>query len=263
MQNLATADAIPMKVTFGDGAGAIEYPYIEFRTVRKGEEEFEVASVPGSPVEISIVSSLAGGGGSVSFTKEFRGSSPAEMQKYLRACHAMSTSKKITLFELRREVPICFRNSKTETPNYLDKLTRFVDDAETVSRHYNVPLRFPEVLAQDDFATVAFLKELIQGVELSIPEITATTVRTADCPLLGPLCMEGRLSMYAPELPWQVQVFKAPFHTGPVEICIEKARVRNPEDCQEFLCKAAVGTSLEITVEAISKMRFKSTLPKR
>lgn len=169
----------PMRVTFGSGGDAVVYECIKFRGIRVGLEEAEFESSGTLPFRITLIVQFSGTG-SVNFERHCAGSDIHAVQKFTRALKALYTSREFELYDLEKALTLLKMHLGGDVPAWLAGYDEFVNDAVRVADFYGADLRMPDKPTIEDLQSLSLLTHLIEGMPLTIDDLTCTLTKTAD-----------------------------------------------------------------------------------
>jgi hypothetical protein len=258
-QVFSATPKVPVRMTFGSGTNAVIYDWIEFQTSRAGSTEMELVSLPGPPFSVSIVLRPQGEG-SLSFTDHFDGADVHEIQKFFRAINAAMNSGTLEFYDLKRGKALLRATTTLELPKWFGPYEAVINDVVAISDYYNVTLKVPGQLSPDDLASIALLKGLIEGTPVPFNEITLGMIKSVEPTpeMEQQLNAESSFIFQQQELFGCPIVFGTPVPTGPIEILVERARIKNAAEFWKFLTEAALGESADLILQPTGPMRARA-----
>ncbi|HEY3298788.1 MAG TPA: toll/interleukin-1 receptor domain-containing protein [Armatimonadota bacterium] len=159
------------KLTFAFGGESEEFPYVEFRVIRPGAQEFEIQSFsPGLPLQISITLNLAGGLSEVKVSYSCAGYEIRQLHKTFRAIRLLSSGGVLEIFNLETDRRLGTLSSTQQTSIGSEAvLYSVVHDAYEVATALNETLIWPEDFTMEDCSHIQLLRELVSTGRVLIP----------------------------------------------------------------------------------------------
>ncbi len=250
----ASQPTIPLRVTFGKGVDSFTYEYILFQRASAGTEEGTFQSSTPLPFPITVVL-RKDGTGNVSFEDKCNGHDVQEAHRMAKAIIAAIESGEVEFYDLSRGTRFFRATLNGAMPDWLPKFELFLDDARAVSNDYAVPLIVPDVIKHDDHRALLFLRKLHAGFSTSVEPITLTMDKSADAQQVSLADIAHvNFQFVTPEFPEEIVVFGKRIFTGPVQYSVPNAQVRELEEYREFLLRAPIGASINLTLEPIGEI---------
>lgn len=229
-------EPFPVRVTFGSGSDAVTYPWMNFSVVRRGTEEIELVGKNDVPFELHAALQPAKGTGTVTILEHRVGADVHAIERLLRAVRAAKRTGSLEFYDLRHDKTLL----KAQLGDLTDRDPRFWDfiqDAVMVADHYEVQLRLPRVLTEDDVVNLVSLKQLITGELITSGDLTVTLVKTAENAehlrqLLG---KENAIRCERSSLDPAPVLFGVSVDTGPVRVEFGQMTVKNAAYVREAI----------------------------
>jgi hypothetical protein len=259
-----SSDGLPprlTRVTFGSGADAVVYECIKLECTRHGREEAELESSGTLPFRMSLIVNFSGTG-SVHF-KRRGGADIRAVQKFIRGLKAMYQSGELELYDLEQAATFLKPRISGKLPAWFSSYDLLVNDAVAVADFYGVDLKMPEIPTRDDLVSLAFLKRLIEGLTLTVNDLTLELIKAADigAAQAEPMRGEGAYLVRVPEYVTRPVLFGVPVCTGPVAYHIPRARVENPDEVCKFFQTAAIGESIKLSLKPLCPIQARAFRP--
>ena len=253
----ASQPTIPLRVTFGKGSDAVTYGYILFKRTSAGTEEGTFQSSTSLPFPVTLVI-RKDGTGNVRFDDECNGHDVHDAHRMAKAIIAAIKSGEVEFYDLSREARFFRATLNGAMPDWLPSFERFLEDASAVSSDYAFPLVVPDVIKNEDHRALIFLRMLHAGFSTSVDPITLTMDKSAHAQQVGRSDFaEGAFQIVVPEFPDDLVVFGKRIRTGPVQYEVPRARVREVDEYREFLLRAPIGTSIDLTLEPVGNITIR------
>lgn len=248
-----------MRVTFGSGADAVVYECIRFESTRHGKEEAEFESSGTLPFRMSLVINFSGTG-SVHFERHCAGADVRAAQKYLRGVKAMFRSGDLEMYDLEHGTTFLKPRMSGTLPGWFSAYDSLVSDAVAVADFYGVNLKMPEKPTCDDLRSLKLLKGLIEGMPLTVDDISLGLTKCADVGAAQTETVrgEGAYLLTVPEYSIRPMLFGVPICTGPVAYHVPRARVDDADEICRFLLTAAIGEGIKLTLRPLCPIQARA-----
>ena len=177
----AWAGGLPQRLTcltFGCGESAVVYECINFVSAHRGSEEAEFESSGTLPFRMSLIVQSSGTG-SVHFEGACTVRTPAPFRNSCGALKVLCSSLEFELYDLEQAVTLLKPRFSGTLPAWFSGDESLIDDAVLVADFYDVELKMPEIPTHDDLESLALLKGLIDGLPLTVDDMTFTLTKCA------------------------------------------------------------------------------------
>lgn len=250
------------RLTFGCGESAVVYECINFVSARRGSEEAEFESSGTLPFRMSLIVQSSGTG-SVHFERRWDGADIRAVQKFMRALKALCSSLEFELYDLEQAVTLLKPRFSGTLPAWFSGYESLIDDAVLVADFYDVELKMPEIPTHDDLESLALLKGLIDGLPLTVDDMTFTLTKCAhvDAAQAQAVLGEAPYLVTLPEYSVRPVLFGVPVCTGPVAYHIPRARVGDPEEACRFLETAPIGEGITLSLKPLCPIQARAIRP--
>jgi hypothetical protein len=255
-----------VRVTFRKpGAQAIEFPLMLLAPSRMGAEEaefvctsqtlfFEIAVVMSLPIDLQTHPAVT------VRHRRYVGEGVRLVKKFLDAVALLKAGGELEFFDLEAETvfaTIGGADIGEETPAERG-FRQIVTDLAQIAERFEVDLRFPSDMSDEDLESVVFLKTLCEGATLPVPNISALLVKSQENrDLMLRMLTEpgGFLRLEHQRREPMPKLFGAAIDTGPFAL---EAQVQ-VDDLAAFLSRfetAPVGDGIPIGFRPMGPVRF-------
>lgn len=245
------SDALPLRVTFGSGAGAIVYDYILFEVARAGTEEYVLESKTPLPFAMSIVCQT--GVGTLNFEEKCSGHNVERAARMATAIVTAISEGVIDFFHLEEQKRFFKASLGGPIPDWLAKTRAFLEATSQIAQAYGADLTLPAAVSEQDRLGLALLENL--RTEGLLVDVHSVTISKGDV-LLDEVPDPVRLTIdiQQPEFAVPIVVFGERIHTGPVHCHAEDAQIRDRDEYLEFMSRAPIGARARFLIEPPAKM---------
>jgi Restriction endonuclease len=251
----AGREPLAMRVTFGKINHGVTYELINFRLVRVGTDEAELASESKLPFTLTVLARQK----QVIFNiEECLGGAPLKaVKKYADAISAFDKCRELHFFDLEHERPFFDLTADTAIPAFDPGLVRLVNDALKVAEAYGVELRMPENVTQEDAETIMFLERLLLGELPGFETVTCTIAKdgSEEDWMRGVVEGTGNAGCRLSHEGLTRHFGGIPINTGPFDIAIDQLRFEEPEATLNEYRAAQTGSALTVKCVAVTKPR--------
>lgn len=251
VQKLVVGPAVEMlnrkfrfKLRFVLGEEAEEFPYVEFETVRPGQEEIEIrSSAPKLPFQLALTLNHAGGSSGMEVSYTHAGHEIRKIYKAHRAIQLFLNGGTLEILDLDsdKKLPTLQGARQTsplnETNDYWEK---FIEAAHELVATLNETLIWPERPTQDDSIHLQLLLEAIRTGEVSIPDgrFTLTVAPLPGVDIREVLAQPGMFRLNPTEPPKFATVFSKTFDLGPYAITCKAGKFEVNPAAEDPTCYA-------------------------
>ncbi|MGE5111178.1 MAG: hypothetical protein ACM3JB_10000 [Acidobacteriaceae bacterium] len=232
-----TRRVISLRVAFSNSTERVVYELVKFHIVSAGTEQVEVESTSPLPFLLSFVlPTSAGREGTVAIRERFEGADVRAVSKALRAFSLLNRGGNIDLYSL--DVEKALGRTELTLPKTADQhgWEQVILDATTISELFDVDLRVPTRITEDDVRNLDLLMAIQKNRELPFEALNAKLTKSAEheAAVLNMGHESLRLLVQFPRLQPAPVVFGTPVHTGPLALRADEANV---EGLNDFLAR--------------------------
>ena len=249
-QNPGQLPTFAFRITIGEHDPVV-YDLINLQTVRTGTKEAELRSTSKLPFELRLIIDFSGTM-NVTWEDHTTGFPVREVHRAATALARMTNAEPVELHNLETGKRFLkLQPSTGPAPTWVRDFLRVAADAVAVSEHYGVNLQWPDMVTNQDLATLRRLKNLITGVPIPINTATVTINKIVQIPQhLVPEHLKGAPLRFAYPPHAAVALFSTTVPLGVLEVTIPHYRIMNKDAFAAFLKHAPIGTGFTIQITA-------------
>lgn len=250
-----------IKVRFSGNGKSVEYGLMTLRPVRIGTEESEyVCEGDNLPFKMFIVcpkNATPTNRGTIRFSSKIVGCAATKVLKFIDAMATVQPAGEIEIFDLKDEV-VCFRSKiELEAGSEEQAYRRFVNDIALIANRFQVELRIPASITQEDIESILLLKAFAQGERVSLNDLSATLVKSDSNKELLPIQLatgRGVFRFAHPRNEKNLKLFGMDIETAPHTIEAE-CEINNLAGTLDAFQRASIGDGVEISFRPVSPAR--------
>ena len=258
----------------GSGEESIEYALMDMRPTRVGTEEAEfVCSGRNLPFRISVIlpSRLLAKTANIesahetitdeqiTFQNRIVGSNSKQAKKFLDAMALLQPTGEIEIFDLQEDNVLFTAKVELEADSPSHQACRkFVNDIAQIADRFNVDLRVPPKVLDEDLRAMLLLKTFMESGYLAIGNISATLVKSEenkDLLTKNFASGTGHFRFAYPFKDPKPMLFGVAIDTGPCAIELD-AEIVNLATTLEDFRNAAIGGGVQVLFRPINPARF-------
>ncbi len=245
---------LKLRLTFANATSKIVYDYIEFKVVRAGTDEAEVASVSKLPFSMSLSLGLkAQAESTFGVTDHLKGWDVRAAAKFLTALSLFRKEGRLELFDLEHDRELgTMEIGDTELPARHESLQRIFSAAATVGERFGIALKVPERITQKDLDSLGLLQSVVDGSPQQAQSFSATLVKEASRSraVEESVTRDQDVVVTWPHIDPLPVLFSKPVETGPVMLVARNAKVDEPSEFLARFSKASDGEGVPIKFHA-------------
>jgi hypothetical protein len=236
-----------LRVTFSNTSEQVRYELVQFRVSSAGTEQVEIESI--SPLPFVLYFSLPlvrGIEGSFTVQERFQGGDVQAVSKAIRAISLLRGGGNIELYALEVEKPLGTLSLTTTSAEQREKWEAMISDAARVSEIFNVDLRVPKRITNDDLRSLTILMAIGQGERLPFGGLNAELVKSAACEnaVSSAIGKKLQLILQVSKLDPPPVLFGTAVNTGPISLIVSEASIDNEQEFMDRYKNAKYGDSV-------------------
>lgn len=252
---------VPLKLTFtGEGAKA-SLDYVEFRKLRGGSEEVEIASVGNLPLGMSLVlPTNPNRPATATVTTHIPGNSIKDVAKACRALKLLGSGCTLEIVALKLDALLCTLQVEPLPLPFKEAFFRFIDDLSAIATKFNSTFVLPEAtgFTDDDEETFRLLRAIARNEPLDLSNLTTRLIKSAENADLVPQQFRDEMVFRMEHEAASAKLFGTQIKLGPTVIQIDRAKVEGLAETLQRFENSRIGTPVAISLRPLVPVRFQA-----
>jgi hypothetical protein len=252
---------IPMKLTFTAGDAKASLDYVEFRKLRGGSEEVEIASVGNPPLGMALVlPTNPNRPATATVTTHIPGNTIKDVVKACRALKLLESGCALEIVALKLDALLCTLQVEPLSLPFKDAFFTFVDDLNAIATKFNSNFVLPDVtgFSDDDEETFRLLRAIARDEPLDLSNFTTRLMKSVQNADLVPQRFRDEMVFRMEHEAANAKLFGTQIKLGPTVIQIDRAKVEGLAETLHRFENARMGTAVHISLRPLVPVRFQA-----
>lgn len=256
---------IPLKLLFSRGGTQVVLDYVEFRKVRSGAEEVEIATVGTPPLGITLVLPF---NGASEVTATFSTNLPGQMiQQVAKACDAfelLQSGCTLELVSLKLNGHLCTLACDPLPLRFKPRFLKFVKDLSAIAAKFNANFAMPSTLTlpPDEEEAFMLLRAFALNEPLELNRFTPTLIKSPENATIVPQQFRDEIVLRLEHENSTAVLFGTTIRLGSTKIQMDRVEVLQFSNTMKRFSGAKMGEAVPIPLRPLVPVRFEIVEPK-
>jgi hypothetical protein len=258
-RSLPDNKVVPLRPTLTSGASTMTIRYVEFRKMRAGTHEVELATVGEEPLGLRFVLPFDGSSpAQVTISKHLVGKEVKAAAQAANALRMLQNGCEIEIFSLKLNSPLGVLQGEPIDVGLPPGFFSFIEDLAKIAERFNARLTLPdpETFTEDDEKAFLMLRAFATNGTMQLGNVTVTVVKSDENAQLFPEQL-AELTVFRVEYAdYRATLFGTELHSGPCAIQVDQAEVKNFAQTIAQFRKAAIGEAVTLSLRPVAPVKY-------